>query len=123
MDEIIKVYAKLDNYNSVIEINSSIFLSNVEEYVEIDTSEGKENRDKYAHAQGNYLEKGVFDEQERPNYKLINNTVIELSEEEKAELYPASETEEVLTLEKLKEEQEMTNQALQDLALMLLGGI
>ena len=123
MEDIIKVYAKLDSNNSITEINSSVFLEDTIGFVEIDTSEGKEDRDKYAHAQGNYLENGVFDEQGRPNYKLINNTVIELSEEEKAELYPVSKEEEVLTLEKLKEEQEMTNQALQDLALMLLGGI
>lgn len=123
MEDIIKVYVKLDSNKSIIEINSSVFLTDTKDYIEIDTSEGKLDRDKFAHAQGNYLEKGVYDAQGRPNYKLINNTVIELSEEEKAELYPVSKEEEVLTLEKLKEEQEMTNQALQDLALMLLGGI
>ena len=69
MEDIIKVYVKLDANNSIIEINSSIFLEDTTDFVEIDTSENKENRDKYAHAQGNYLENGVFDEQGRPNYK------------------------------------------------------
>ena len=80
----IKVYTKLDNHNVITEINSSIFLDNVEDYICIDEGNG----DKYAHAQGNYLEKPLIDFQGRYNYKYINNNIIELTEEEKEKLFP-----------------------------------
>lgn len=117
MDEIIKVYAKLDNYNSVIEINSSIFLSNVEEYVEIDTSEGKEERDKYVHAQGNYLKRNLLDEQGRPNYKYIDAVLQELTEEEKEQLYPVTQEQPLTEEERIS----LLEQAMQDLILSTLN--
>ncbi|MCS6132401.1 hypothetical protein DWV13_12335 [Clostridium botulinum] len=43
--------------------------------------------DKYSHAQGNYLEKGLIDSQGRCNYKYEDNKVVELTNEEKEKLY------------------------------------
>ena len=81
----IKVYAKLDNHNVITEINSSIFLDNVEDYICIDEGNG----DKYAHAQGNYLEKPLIDFQGRYNYKILEDQLVELTEEEKEKLFPS----------------------------------
>lgn len=82
MDKI-KVYAKLDENNVIISINSSIFLKDTTDYIEIDEGMG----DKFAHAQGNYLEKGLTDEQGRYNYKYDKKLVL-LTDEEKEVLFP-----------------------------------
>ena len=66
MKETIKVYAKINENNIITDINSSIFLNNIEGYTQIDEGSG----DKYAHAQGNYLEKSLVDESGRFNYKF-----------------------------------------------------
>lgn len=87
MDEI-KVYVKLNENNVITQINSSIFLKDTTDYVEIDEWQEGLPRDKFAHAQGNYLEKGLFDEQGRYNYKWYRNKLVELSDEEKEELFP-----------------------------------
>lgn len=75
-----KVYVSLqDGY--ITSINSEIFLSEREmsTMTEIDQGEG----DKYAHAQSQYLEKGLVDEQGRYNYKFVAGKVVEIAEEEK----------------------------------------
>ena len=79
----IKVYVKLEN-DIIIGINSSIFLHDHTDWVEIDEGMG----DKYAHAQSQYLEKGLMDESGRYNYKWCDS-LIELTDEEKDALYPA----------------------------------
>lgn len=79
MDNNISVYIKIDANNYVIGINSGIFLDSIENYIKIDEGKG----DKYSHAQGNYLEKGLFDSNGIYNYKYINNKLVELTEEEK----------------------------------------
>ncbi|AOR24295.1 hypothetical protein [Clostridium taeniosporum] len=80
----IKVYVKIDENNCIIDINSSIFIDNIDNYIQIDEGLG----DKYAHAQGNYLDKPLMDNQGRCNYKLVNNELIELVENEKGKLFP-----------------------------------
>ena len=80
MENEYKVYVSLqDGY--ITSINSEIFLSEEEmsTMAEIDKGQG----DKYAHAQSQYLEKGLVDEQGRYNYKLVEDKVIEVAEEEK----------------------------------------
>ena len=75
-----KVYVSLqDGY--ITSINSEIFLSQEEmdTMTEIDKGQG----DKYAHAQGLYLEKGLVDEHGRYNYKFVAGKVVEIAEEEK----------------------------------------
>ena len=75
-----KVYVSLqDGY--ITSINSEIFLSEEEmsTMTEIDRGQG----DKYAHAQSQYLEKGLVDEQGRYNYKFLEGKVVEVAEEEK----------------------------------------
>ena len=113
MKEIIKVYVKLDANNSIIEINSSVFLEDTTGFIEIDTSENGKERDKYVHAQNNYLKKGLFDFQNRPNYKYIDNKVQELTEEEKEKLYPIIQEEGLTDKERIS----LLEQAMQDLIL------
>ena len=75
-----KVYVSLqDGY--ITSINSEIFLS--EEEMSIMTEIDKGKGDKYAHAQGLYLEKGLVDEHGRYNYKFVEGKVVEVAEEEK----------------------------------------
>lgn len=77
----IKVYINKDSENNITSINSGIFLSEEEmsTMTEIDKGKG----DKYAHAQGLYLEKGLVDEHGRYNYKYVAGKVIEVAEEDK----------------------------------------
>ena len=75
-----KVYVSLqDGY--ITSINSEIFLSQeeIDTMTEIDKGQG----DKYAHAQNQYLEKGLVDEHGRYNYKLVDGKVVEVVEEDK----------------------------------------
>ena len=76
-----RVYINKDSENNIISINSNIFLSEEEmsTMTEIDQGQG----DKYAHAQGQYLEKGLVDEHGRYNYKFVNGKVIEVAEADK----------------------------------------
>lgn len=78
-----KVYIKTDNNNTVTAINSSIFLQDITDWIEVDEGNG----DKYSHAQGQYLEKGLMDKKGRFNYKY-DTELVELTEEEKEVLFP-----------------------------------
>ena len=73
------VYAKLDNENRIIAINSSAFLFDATGWTQIDEGLG----DKFHHAQGNYLEKGLVDEYGRYNYRYVDEQVVEIPETEK----------------------------------------
>lgn len=80
MENEYKVYVSLqDGY--ITSINSDIFLSQdeIQTMTEIDRGEG----DKYAHAQGQYLEKELVDKYGRYNYKYVEGKVIEVAEEDK----------------------------------------
>lgn len=77
----VKVYINKDSENNITSINSEIFLSEEEmsNMTEIDQGQG----DKYAHAQGMYLENGLVDKYGRYNYKYVEGKVIEVAEAEK----------------------------------------
>ena len=83
-ENLINVYVKLDSNNIITQIDSSIFLFNVEGWIKIDEGQG----DKYSHAQGSYLEKPLIDMQGKYNYKFVDNKPTELTEEEKEKLFP-----------------------------------
>lgn len=76
-----RVYINKDSENNITSINSSVFLSQEEKstMTEIDQGQG----DKYAHAQGQYLEKGLVDEKGRYNYRFVEGKVVEVAEEDK----------------------------------------
>lgn len=80
MENEYKVYVSLqDGY--ITSINSEIFLSQeeIQAMTEIDKGQG----DKYAHAQSQYLEKGLVDEHGRYNYKFVEGKVVEVAEGDK----------------------------------------
>jgi hypothetical protein len=108
-----KVYVKLDTNSVVIDINSSIFLSDTTGYTQIDEGTG----DKYAHAQGNYLDKSLIDNNGKYNYKLVNNKVTELTNEEKSTLFPTQAVQptqdEILRAKILKDNADMQLQLTQ----------
>lgn len=82
----IKVYVKVDSDKIVKEVNSSIFIRNPTDFIEIDEGYG----DRYSHAQSQYLEKVLIDIKGRYNYKW-DNKLVELTEEEKDILFPPIE--------------------------------
>lgn len=103
----IKVYVKVNEQNEITTINSDIFLADTTGYIQIDEGEG----DKYAHAQGNYLDKPLTDEQGRYNYKYVDGEVVEITDKAEVEIIPQVTTEERL-------------QALEEAMLeMVLGGM
>lgn len=75
-----KVYVSLSN-GYITSINSEIFLS--EEEIQTMTEIDKGQGDKYAHAQGLYLENGLVDKYGRYNYKYVEGKVIEVAEGDK----------------------------------------
>ncbi len=122
IDNKIKVYIKIDENNCIAEVASSIFLRNIENYIEIDEGVGQ----KYAHAQNYYFkEKPLRDIQGRCNYKYENNKVTELTEEEKESLFPVQEPqpsrEEQLEQQLLQTQAQLAN--LQEQILLNNGGI
>ena len=73
------VYAKKDDLRRILEVHSSVFLTDSENWEAIDEGEG----DRYEHAQSNYLPLGLLDEQGHYNYKLVDGKVLERTENDK----------------------------------------
>ncbi len=94
-----KVYIKTDENNYVVSIGSNVFLTNLTDFFKIDEGVG----DKYAHAQGQYLEKGLTDSQGRYNYKWVDETLVEVAESDK----PTIEVKETATTQDKIEAQVM----------------
>ncbi len=79
-ENISKVYIKTDISSNITAINSSDFLSDITDWVLIDEGTG----DKYYHAQNNYLDKPLTDENGLFNYKLVDEKVTERTKEDKS---------------------------------------
>ena len=79
-----KIYTKTDKNNCIIGVESDLTLEDTSGYIQIDEGIG----DKYSHAQGNYLDKGLMDSNGKYNYKYVNNEVVELTDEEKESFFP-----------------------------------
>lgn len=76
-----KIYARLDNNNIVIKLFSTVF----EQPLDIDFLVEEGNEEYHAHV---HLKYQLMDTEGNYNYKYANNKIIELTEEEKEELYP-----------------------------------
>ncbi len=123
MENDILIFVDRDENNSIIRVVSSIFLQDTQGYEQIDQWGEGEDRYLYAHADnGEYVQvkygKPLYDEQGRPNY---HDDWVDWTEEEKADKYPILNPQ-PSELEKLKTEQEVTAQALQELMMVMLGG-
>ena len=71
LEQPIKVYIKVNSNNEVIEINSEIFIKDLSNWTYIDEGFG----DKYAHAQSQYLDKPLINEDGQFTFKYINNKI------------------------------------------------
>ena len=69
----VKVYIKTNENHEITEVGSSIFIEDTKDWIEIDEGRG----DKYVHAQGNYFDKPLIDEQGNYNYLYINGKLYE----------------------------------------------
>lgn len=118
-----KVYILVDEGRRIKAINSDIFLLDTTNWLLIDEGAG----DKYHHAQGNYLDKPIMDDNGTYNYKFVNNEIQERSDEEKAadissaSTYVKSDLE--LKVEQLQVENEEIQNALVELAGLIDGGM
>lgn len=71
IEQPIKVYVKVNDKNEIVEVGSSIFIEDLNGWIEIDEGFG----DKYAHAQSQYFDKPLINENGVYNYKYINNKI------------------------------------------------
>ena len=72
------VYVRTDDAGSITAINSSAFLQDTTDWVQIDSGYG----DKYHHAQGNYLPGSLMDDRGIYLYKLVDGKPVERTQEE-----------------------------------------
>lgn len=79
VEEGFEVWARLDQDNNIIEINSNIFIKDFNGWTKIDEHV---IGDKGAHAQNSYLDKPLINDNGIYQYKYIDNKIIEISEEE-----------------------------------------
>lgn len=71
--EEIKVYIKLNKFNEIIAVGSSIFIKDFANWIEIDKGFG----DRYAHAQSQYFDKPLINEDGSYNYQYESGIIIE----------------------------------------------
>lgn len=100
------IYVRTNETNYIVCVTNDIGIQGKEYFIEFENLN---------------LEKSLVDEKGRYNYKLVNGEVVALTDEEKNTLFPPQQLE-PSELELLKQRQEITEQALQDLILMTMGG-
>ena len=71
LEEPIKVYIKVNANNEIVKVGSSAFIKDPTGWIEIDKGYG----DKYAHAQSQYFEKTLTNEDGTNNYTYENGKV------------------------------------------------
>lgn len=110
----IKVYVKLDENKIVKRIESSISPIDFTGWMQIDKSDGIRDVDIFSHAQSMYLKKRLIDNKGRYNYKW-DNSLVELTEEEKNILFPVVEPQPT-EIDILKEKNTTLEKALLEMA-------
>lgn len=78
MNNQIEVYVKTDEQSRILEIGSSIFLTDTSGWIKIDAGEG----DRYYHAQNHYLSDSVTTIDGIPRYKLVEGKPVERASDE-----------------------------------------
>lgn len=97
LNNIYKVYVKIDAESRINAVNSSAFLADTAGWILID--EGTE-WPRYHHAQGNYFDGGTFTADGIPRYKLeegrpVQRTAEEIQADRAAVVTPPTETEQL----------------------------
>lgn len=72
------VYVKLNENGYITAVNSSVFLTDTTDWVDIDRGYG----DKYHHAQGNYFPEFIYTDGGAYRYKLVDGSPVECTTEE-----------------------------------------
>ena len=72
------VYVKINSNNYITAVNSSAFLTDTADGIEIESGYG----DKYHHAQGNYFSECIVTEGGAYYYKLVNGKPVKCTTEE-----------------------------------------
>lgn len=72
------VYVKIDSNGYITAVNSSAFMTDTTDLVEIDRGYG----DKYHHAQGNYFPESIMTMDGAYRYKLVDGAPVECTAEE-----------------------------------------
>ena len=72
------VYVKTDENGNIVDVNSSVFLEDTTDWIEIDRGTGI----RYYHAQGNYFPSGIMDNKGIWKYKLVNGRPVERTVQE-----------------------------------------
>lgn len=72
------VYAKTNSSGYITEVNSSAFLTDTTDWVEIDRGTG----DRFHHAQGNYVPEPIITDGGAYRYKLVAGAPVECTPEE-----------------------------------------
>ena len=75
------VYVKTNSNGYITAVNSSAFLTDTADWVEIDSGYG----DKYHHAQGNYFPESIITDGGAYRYKMVDGVPVECTPEEIAE--------------------------------------
>ena len=69
----ISVYVRVNENNEIVEVNSNIFIKDLTGWIKIDEGFG----DKYAHAQSQYFDKPLINEDGMYSFKYINGKVVD----------------------------------------------
>ena len=77
-ENLIDVYIKIDESNSIIDVNSNIFINDLTNWIKIDSGTG----DKYAHAQNYYFDKPLVTETGIYRYQYLYKMIVEKTDEE-----------------------------------------
>lgn len=67
----IKVYAKVNDKNEIVNVDSDVFLQDVSGWIYIGEGYG----DKYAHAQTQYFDRPIKTSDGKYSYTIVGNTV------------------------------------------------
>lgn len=109
------VYVKTNSSGHIVDVNSSAFLTDITEWVEIDSGYG----DKHHHAQGNYFPEYIRTDDGAYRYKLVDGKAAECAAEEIKEQEEALMTALVPTTEERIAALEEENKTLKEEAAML----
>lgn len=78
MEEMYKVYVRIDELGRVLDVNSSVFLNDTTGWIEIDEGVGQ----RYGHAQVYYLPGALVDDRGLYRYKYENRRIVERTQAE-----------------------------------------
>lgn len=98
MDEKYIVYVRINEAGSIVKVNSSAFLADMEGWTAIDEGCG----DKYHHAQNNYFPLPLYGADGCANYKLVDGAPTLRTEAEKAAEIAARPAPELTPLDRVE---------------------